>query len=50
MLQFMAILGLSTFLSVIAYKMQHEGVQESQSIFMSPDIGIIDVSKLNPIE
>lgn len=35
MLQFMAILGISTLLSIIAYKMQHEEIQEKNIVTVS---------------
>lgn len=35
MLQFMAILGISTLLSVVAYKMQHEEMQEKNMLTVS---------------
>lgn len=35
MLQFMAILGISTLLSVVAYKMQHEEIQEKNILTAS---------------
>ncbi len=37
MLQFIAILGISTFLSVVAYKIQHEEIQEKQSLLFSSE-------------
>lgn len=48
MLQFMTILGISTFLSVIAYKIQHEEIQKEQNLNLNTEFTIGNTSELTP--
>ena len=47
MLQFMAILGVSTFFSVVAYKIQHDGIQEKHNLIIGSELGTLNNSQQN---
>ena len=47
MLQFIAILGISTLLSVAAYKIQHEEIRDSKCLLLGPDIATAELTQIN---
>ncbi|MCX7352459.1 MAG: hypothetical protein NTW22_04195 [Proteobacteria bacterium] len=46
MLQFITILGISTILSVAAYKIQHGEIQEHKNLLLASDITTSEVTKI----
>ncbi len=46
MLQFITILGISTVLSIAAYKIQHEEIQESKKLMLNSDITASELAQL----
>ncbi len=47
MLQFIAILGISTLLSVAAYKIQHEEIKETKGLLLGSDIATVELTQIN---
>jgi hypothetical protein len=47
MLQFITILGISTILSVAAYKIQHGEIQEHKNLLLASDITTSEVTKIS---
>lgn len=47
MLQFIAILGISTLLSVAAYKIQHEEIKETKGLLLCSDIETVELTQIN---
>lgn len=47
MLQFIAILGISTILSVAAYKIQHEEMKENNKSLLNLDMAATELTKIS---